>query len=173
MERRANQLEKLPSHGSPKDQVASDAVLRVDGLVANCLKLTPADLERLPQQELVDDFTCLEGWTVPGVKWAGVYLETVLAAAEPALEARFIQASAGEFSLPLPIDRSARVLLAIRLHNNPLPIEYGGPIRLVVPDGECFMQIKWLDHLELRKEPGINTAEQIALKRLETQKPPL
>lgn len=171
MGRRTNQLEKLPSHGSPKDDVAGGAVLRVDGLVAHCLKLTSADLERLPQQDLVDDFSCLDGWTVPAVKWGGVRLETVLAAAEPAQEARYIQASAGEFSIPLPIDRVGRVLLAVRLHDNPLPIEYGGPIRLVVPDGECFMQIKWLDHLEVCKEPGINTAEQIALQRLGSRKP--
>lgn len=171
MGRRANQLERLPSHGSPKDDVAGGAVLRVDGLVAHCLRLTSADLERLPQQDLVEDFTCLEGWTVPAVKWGGVWLETVLAAAEPAQEARYIQASAGEFSIPLPIDRAGRVLLAVRLHDNPLPIEYGGPIRLVVPDGECFMQIKWLDHLEVCKEPGINTAEQIALQRLGSRKP--
>ncbi len=153
--------------------MASGTVLRVDGLVAHCLKLTSADLERLPLQDLVDDFTCLEGWTVPGVKWGGVWLQAVLAAAGPAQEARYIQASAGEFSIPLPIDRAGRVLLAIRLHDNPLPTEYGGPIRLVVPDGECFLQIKWLDHLEVRKEPGINTAEQIALQRLGAQKPSL
>lgn len=171
MRRKVNLLEKLPLHSSPRNSAVGGAVLRVDGLVANCLTLTPADLELLPQREFVDDFTCLEGWTVPGVKWSGVLLETVLSPAKPAQEAHYIQASAGEFSMSLPIDRAGRVLLAIRLHDKPLPIEHGGPVRLVVPDGQCFMQIKWLDHLELREEPGINTAERIALKRLGAQKP--
>ena len=48
----------------------------------------------------------------------------------------------------------------------PIPPEYGGPVRLIVPGGDCFMNIKWLDHLELRNEPGPNTAKTIALGRL-------
>jgi len=68
------------------------------------------------------------------------------------------------------MDRVGRVLLATRLYNRALTTEHGVPVRPVVPDGECFMQIKWLDHLELRKEPGANTAERIALGRLAARK---
>lgn len=165
-----NLLEKLPIYSSPRNHAVGGTALRVDGLVTNRLKITQADLERLPQRDLVDDFTCLEGWTVPCVKWGGVLLETVLSFAKPAEEARYVQASAEGFSIPVPIDRAGRVLLAIRLHDKPLPAEHGGPVRLVVPDGQCFMQIKWLDHLELRRKPGTNTAERIALRRLGVQK---
>jgi len=42
-------------------------------------------------------------------------------------------------------------------------------MRLVVPGGECFTSIKWLDRLELRSEPGLNTAETIALDRLSSR----
>ncbi len=170
MGRKVTLLEKLPIHSSDRNYAVEGNVLRVDGLVASCLNLTPADLERLPQRDLVDDFTCLEGWTVPDVKWGGVLLETVLSSAKPAQEAHYIQASAGEFSISLPLDRAGRALLAICLHDKPLPIEHGGPVRLVVPDGQCFMQVKWLDHLELRKEPGTDTAKRIALGRLGAQK---
>ena len=90
--------------------------------------------------------------------------------AKPAAAVRCVQASAGEFSIPLPTDLVSRVLIATRLYDRALPAEQGGPFRLVVRDGDCFMQIKWLDHLELRKEPGPNTAEQIALGRLAAQK---
>jgi DMSO/TMAO reductase YedYZ molybdopterin-dependent catalytic subunit len=161
--------DRLPVHNSADDHDVQTYVLQVDGLVGQCLKLTAADLERLPQEDLVEDFTCLEGWTVPGVRWRGILFETVLSLARPRPQALWVQASARDFSLPLSLDRAKRALLAIRLGEDPVPVEHGGPVRLFVPGGECFMQIKWLDHLELRNEPGANTAEATALDRLRSQ----
>jgi DMSO/TMAO reductase YedYZ molybdopterin-dependent catalytic subunit len=159
-----------PVHRSLIDPDLNGAVLRVDGLVAECLQVTPTALQQLPQRDLTNDFTCLEGWTVPDVKWGGVLLEAVLSLARPAAQVRYVQASAGECSIPLAIDRVGRILIATRRYNRTLTAEHGGPFRLVVPDGDCFMQIKWLDHLELRQDPGPNTAERIALLRLSAQK---
>ncbi len=126
-------------HRYSRDPDLNGAVLRVDGLVSECLQLTAAALEGLPQRDFTNDFTCLEGWTVPGIRWGGVLLEVVLSLAKPAAQARCVQASAGEFSIPLPIDRIKRVLIATRLYDRALPVEHGGPFRLVVPDGDCFM----------------------------------
>ena len=69
----------------------------------------------MPQHELRDDFRCREGWVVPDVRWGGVLLETVLALARPHREARHVQASAGDFSISIPLDRAANALLAISL----------------------------------------------------------
>jgi hypothetical protein len=41
---------------------------KVDGLVRRPLELTFADFTALPQVEETKDFTCVEGWTVPGVR---------------------------------------------------------------------------------------------------------
>ena len=100
-------------------------------------------------------------------------LKTILSLTEPRLEVRYVQASAGDFSvsLPLPLGHVERALLAIRLYEGAVPSEHGGPVRLVVPGGQCFMNIKWLDHLELRTEPGANTAMTIALDRLSSLGP--
>lgn len=97
-------------------------------------------------------------------------LDAVLSLAKPAVLARYIPASAEEFSIPFPIDRIERALIAIHLDGRALRAEQGGPFRLVVPDGDCFMQIKWLDHLETCEEPRANTAERIALARLAVHK---
>jgi DMSO/TMAO reductase YedYZ molybdopterin-dependent catalytic subunit len=155
----------LPVHPYKAEQSRTGA-LRVSGLVGKSLELTLADLERLPQTDLTDDFTCVEGWTVPQLKWGGVLLETVLSLAEPAAAARYVQATAGEFSLPLSREVAQRALLAIHLNSEALPVEHGGPIRLVVPGGQCFTSVKWLETLELRAEAGPNTAEKIAMDRL-------
>ena len=161
---------ELPIHRADNELDLNCAVLRIDGLVEECLELTSEALERLPQRDFTNDFICLEGWTVPDVKWGGVLLEVLLSLAKPLAQARYVQASAGEFSIPLPVDRVGGVLVATRLYDRALTAEHGGPFRLVVPDGDCFMQIKWLDRLELRQEPGANTAERIALGRLAAQK---
>jgi len=157
----------LPVHErGDRESLVLPRSLRIDGLVVKPLDLTLADLELMAQHELRDDFRCREGWVVPDLRWRGVLLQTVFARARPHREARHVQASAGDFSISMPLDRAAHALLAIKLNESNLPLEHGGPVRLVVPGGECFTSIKWLDHLELRSEPGLNTAETIALARL-------
>lgn len=155
----------LPPHPMPRRFVAP-LTLRVDGLVRQALDLHPADILALPQQEVAGDFTCLEGWTAPQLSWRGVLLRDVLALAAVQAEARWLQASAGSFSTPLPIEIIGTALLALRLGLEDLPVEHGGPIRLVVPGQACFTSVKWLGHLELRAMPASNTAEEIALGRL-------
>ena len=92
-----------------------------------------------------------------------------LALARPHREARHVQASAGNFSISIPLDRAANALLAMSLNGTNLSVEHGAPVRLVLPGGECFTSIKWLDHLEVRSDPGENTAETIALARLSSR----
>jgi DMSO/TMAO reductase YedYZ molybdopterin-dependent catalytic subunit len=164
-------VEKLPVHSSRRDKDTSSHVIRVDGLVGKKLELKIADLERLPQENLTDDFTCLEGWTVPGVRWTGVSLAAALSAAEPKPEARYVQIAAGEFGVSIDREVAERALLAIRVGDSILPPEHGGPVRLVVPGGECFTSIKWVDHIELRAEPGEDSAKKIALGRLPSRTP--
>jgi DMSO/TMAO reductase YedYZ molybdopterin-dependent catalytic subunit len=161
--------DKLPVHPAQDEKGVPPHVLRVDGLVGRSLELTMADLERLPQQDLIDDFTCLEGWTVPRIQWRGVALETVLSLAKPRAEARYVEAGAGEFRVTLRREDAKRALIALRMGDSAVPREHGGPLRLVVPGGECFTSIKWLDHLELRSEPGENSGEKAARRRLACQ----
>ena len=52
--------------------------LAVNGLVDHPTTLTLADLQAMPQTELVRDFQCVTGWRVPQVHWSGVRLSTIL-----------------------------------------------------------------------------------------------
>jgi DMSO/TMAO reductase YedYZ molybdopterin-dependent catalytic subunit len=168
MQNEAKVLGKLPVHPGGR-QEAGAHVLRVDGLVGRRLALTASDFDGLPQRDVTADFICEEGWTVPAVQWWGISLEFVLALAELHPEARWVQASAGEFTVPIALQDARRALLATRLGEAALPSEHGGPVRLVVPGGDCWTSIKWLDHLELRSEPGENTGKSIALGRCEAK----
>src|SRR6185437_2025688 len=143
MNEESKNRKKLPIHEFPLSGDGPVHSVCVDGLVRTIRALTLADLRRLPQHEVVDNFTCLEGWTVPRVRWGGVLLKDALSLAEPLSEARYVQASARRFSLPLSLERVGQALLAIRLDENPIPREHGGPVRLIVSGGECFTSIKW------------------------------
>jgi DMSO/TMAO reductase YedYZ molybdopterin-dependent catalytic subunit len=157
-------LPELPVHR--RERLAPPTHVRVDGLVGRPLELSPAELAILPQRDEAADFGCLEGWTVAGVRWRGVPVAALLASVEPRAQATWVQASAGEFSVPLPLETAARALLALELDGRPLPPEHGGPVRLLVPGGECFTSVKWLDRLELRSEPAPNTARSTAIARI-------
>jgi DMSO/TMAO reductase YedYZ molybdopterin-dependent catalytic subunit len=48
------------------------------------------------------------------------------------------------------------VFLALRLNGRPLPIERGGPVRMLVPEGFGFKSIKWLDRVVLTNDYRAN-----------------
>lgn len=157
-------LESLPVH--PHPEPVPDYRLEVSGLVERPLSLTTEDLREMPQEEIFDEFACLEGWSVPGLRWRGVRVRDVLELAGADGEARWVQASVGDFSLPLPIADARESLLALMLNGEPIPQAHGAPVRLLVPGGECFTSVKWLARLEVRAEPAPNTASEIALRRI-------
>lgn len=158
-------LDALPVHpGEAPDPVTWR--LRIDGLVGEALDLDLDDLLGMTRQLVVDDFACLEGWTVPGIRWRGVPVADLLERAGVPAEAAWVQVTADDFSLPLPLAEARAALLAVEANDEPLAGAHGGPARLVVPGGECFTSIKWTDHIEVRAEPGDNSARRIALDRL-------
>jgi sulfite oxidase len=90
----------------------------------------------------------------------------VLALSQPAAKARFVQVSAGTYSISLALDESGESLLCDTLNGQPLTVEHGAPWRLIVPGGKCFTSVKWVQRLVLSREPGDNSGEQIARARL-------
>ena len=159
-------LDALPVHPGDAPDPATWR-LRIDGLVGAPLDLDLGELAAMPQRLMVDDFSCLEGWTVPGLRWRGVAVADLLDRAAALPEASWVQISADDFSLPLPLEQARGALLALEVNGEPLPAEHGGPARLVVPGGECFTSIKWAERIEVRAEAGDNSARRIALARLE------
>ena len=163
------ELPELPvfSNGGP----ALDLVvwrLKVDGLVARPLTLDYSRVRTLPAVEDLSAFECLEGWRVSQNRWRGVAVGTFLDRARPLPEAQFVTVHAGEYIMSLTLEEAQNpgVLLAYDLNDVPLAVEHGGPLRLVVPDSECFYGVKWVERLELAEEPT-ETGRAIALARIQ------
>jgi DMSO/TMAO reductase YedYZ molybdopterin-dependent catalytic subunit len=160
---------------TPERPNLSDWKLKVDGVVNQALSLTMDDLKKLPRVELVSVLECagngrsfyqprLPGaqWRFGSVgngKWAGVRFKDVLDKAglkDSAKEILFDGADEPlgkmeDFRRTVPIKKALDpdTLLAFEMNGQPLPIEHGYPLRLIVPGWAGDSWVKWLQHIEV------------------------
>ncbi|MEZ4403116.1 MAG: molybdopterin-dependent oxidoreductase [Kofleriaceae bacterium] len=126
--------------------------LTVDGAVAAPRTLTWADLEGFEQVEDVSDFHCVTKWSKMNLRWRGVRLADVIAAAEPHPDARFVMCHAYDrytTNLPLAEAVKADVLLVHTVDGAPLERDHGGPCRVITPQLYAWKGAKWVSRIEL------------------------
>ncbi len=134
--------------------------LKVSGLVDHPMTFTLADLEAMPQTELVRDFQCVTGWRVPQVHWSGVRLSTILerAGVQPSGRALRLTSFDGTYtdSLTLGQARLPDVLVALQMLGDVVTHNHGGPVRLYVAPMYGYKSVKWLSGIEVTDEvvPG-------------------
>ncbi len=161
---------------------ASGWRLQVGGLVERRLTLSLPELTRLPSDTRVVTLECAgngrhtlipsvegEPWrfgAVSTAEWTGVPLVEILDRAgvlSTATELLFRGADHGtvenaqeiHFERSLSVD-SARVgdaLLAYAMNGEPLPLQHGYPVRLIVPGWYGVASVKWLTDIEATDEP--------------------
>jgi DMSO/TMAO reductase YedYZ molybdopterin-dependent catalytic subunit len=164
-------LKKLPRFPLPADLPAGRWHLLVGGLVRRPLALSIEDLAGMAGAALVADFACEEGWRVPGLRWRGIPLRAVLELAGVAPEATHVGMRSGEYLSVLPLDGVGETepLLAFELDGGPLPVEHGGPLRLVGATTACYESVKWVEAIELLQDATADTARAIAFGRLQSR----
>lgn len=110
-----------------------------------------------------------EQWGLGAVgtaEWTGAALHSVLERSwlPSAVEVSFRGADEGapkelgrriayERSLPIVVARGEDVLVAYAMNGKPIPREYGGPLRLVVPSWYGMASVKWLAEIRLLDKP--------------------
>ena len=159
--------------------------LNVGGLVDRPMSLSVADLRQMPSRTLVVTLECAgngrtgfnpavdgEKWDLGAVstaEWAGVPLVEVLDRAGVRANARevvFRGADGGtveghkepirfERSLRLDQTREAEALLVYAMNGEPLPVQHGYPVRMIVPGWYAVASVKWLTEIEVLDRPFV------------------
>ena len=126
--------------------------LVVDGAVEEPIRLSWKDFSELPQTRDVSDFHCVTTWSKMDVPWEGVQLSTVLALARPRPEATHLITHAYDgYSTNLALEEALKddVLLVHTAEGQPLPLEHGGPVRVITPQLYAWKGAKWIRRLEV------------------------
>jgi DMSO/TMAO reductase YedYZ molybdopterin-dependent catalytic subunit len=146
--------------GGVPEATADGYRLAVSGLVERPGEHTLADLQAMPQTELVRDFQCVTGWRVRQVPWAGVPLSHLLDLAGPTGAATAVRLTSfdGEYTESLTLEQARRpdVLVALQMLGAPVNHDHGGPVRLYTAPMYGYKSIKWLSGIELTTDvqPG-------------------
>ncbi|MHC2999366.1 molybdopterin-dependent oxidoreductase [Microbacterium sp. HJ5] len=131
--------------------------LKVQGLVDEPVELTFDDLVGMGLDEYSITLTCVSnevgGNLLGTAKWLGVPVRDVLALAGPQTGADMVLSRSIDgfmASTPLEVltDDGRDAILAVAMNGEPLPLEHGFPVRMVVPGLYGYVSAtKWLTEL--------------------------
>ncbi len=133
---------------------------QVEGEVENPIDVDwEGFLQLAPKSEQVADFHCVTTWSKFDVRWGGIKFLDLASLVRPAEQARFLIAHSADgytTNLPLADCMAEDVILAWELDGQPLPLEHGGPMRLVVPELYGWKSAKFLRKLvfSAQDQPG-------------------
>ena len=148
----------LTAEVSPRLDLAT-WTLGVDGLVESAQEWTWEQVQRLPASTYAGDIPCVTTWSKPGTSLSGVSVDDLLAAAGPLPTATHVVAwshSGYTTNLPLADLTGGKAWVVWEHEGQPLPLEHGGPARLLVPHLYFWKSVKWVGGLRLldHDEPG-------------------
>lgn len=155
----------------PTEKELKPEVWRFDlfGLIEEPVSFTWKEFQSLPRTRVFADMHCVTRWSRLGNTWEGVSTREVLKHVKLKPEAKFVMVHAYDriFSafgggknwntnLPLEYFLDEDCLFADKHDGEPIPIEHGGPLRLVIPKLYAWKSAKWVQGIEFRADdtPG-------------------
>jgi DMSO/TMAO reductase YedYZ molybdopterin-dependent catalytic subunit len=125
---------------------------QVWGEVDTPLTLTWEQLSALPTIEVAQDIHCVTRWSRFDATFGGVAWSTIRKLVSPRPSARFaIAHSEHDYTanVPAPFLDLEGAMLATHADGEPLTLEHGWPMRLIVPGKYFWKSAKWLRGIEL------------------------
>jgi DMSO/TMAO reductase YedYZ molybdopterin-dependent catalytic subunit len=131
----------------------------VDGLVEQPTTWDWEQIHGLPESEFHGDIHCVTTWSKLAMTFAGVSVDELLAVARPDPTATHVLARSHTgytTNLPLADVTGGKAWVAWEVDGGPLPVDHGGPARLLVPHLYFWKSAKWVSGLRLldHDEPG-------------------
>ena len=133
--------------------------LTVNGLVESPTTWSWSDVQALPRSSYDGDIHCVTTWSKLGIRFAGVSVDTLLAATSPRPTATHMVARSHTgytTNLPLTDITGGKAWIVWEADGQPLHPEHGGPARMIVPHLYFWKSTKWISGIELldHDEPG-------------------
>ncbi|MFL6026477.1 MAG: molybdopterin-dependent oxidoreductase [Friedmanniella sp.] len=133
--------------------------LSISGMVETPVTLTWAELMALPLVEHLTTLTCVSnevgGDLIGNALWLGYPIRDLLARAKPTAGADMVLSTSKDgFTAGTPLaaltDRNRQALLAVGMNGEPLPLQHGFPVRMVVPGLYGYVSAtKWVTQLKV------------------------
>ena len=133
--------------------------LRITGMVQNPIQINYAELTAKPLVEHITTLTCVSnevgGDLAGNALWLGYPIRELLAEAKPLAGADMVLSKSHDgWSASTPLsaltDPKRAAILAIGMNGQPLPIEHGFPVRMVVPGLYGYVSAtKWVTSLRV------------------------
>jgi len=129
--------------------------LRIFGLVDGEKTLSWQQYQSLPRVRVTADFHCVTRFSTLDNGWEGVSTQEVIRQVRVDPEASHVMVHCyGGYTTNLPLeDFLSDQALFVDCHNgNPLLVDHGGPVRLIVPHLYAWKSAKWVNGIELMAE---------------------
>jgi DMSO/TMAO reductase YedYZ molybdopterin-dependent catalytic subunit len=153
------QFYRIDTAFTPPSIAPADWSLRIHGMVDHEIRLSYADLVRRSFTEDWVTLCCVSnevgGNLISNAWWSGVLIREILAEVgiRPGADA-VLQTSQDGWTCGTPLaaltDPNRSAMLAVAMNGEPLPVEHGFPVRMVVPGLYGYVSAtKWLVDLEV------------------------
>ena len=121
------------------------------GAIEAPLRLNWREFQTLPKVKVTSDFHCVTRWSRFDNAWEGVAFREILGRVQLKPGAAFVLVHAEQgftANVPLPdLDRD-NVLFATHHDGQPLTLDHGYPLRLIVPHLYAWKSVKWVRGIE-------------------------
>jgi DMSO/TMAO reductase YedYZ molybdopterin-dependent catalytic subunit len=137
--------------------------LVVDGAVEHPVELTWDDFMALPQVTDDSDFHCVTTWSRMNLTWVGVRFADLAALVQPRDDAAYIYVHGYDgYTTNVPLEEALKpdVLVAHTVDGQPLPLEHGGPARMITPQLYAWKGTKWIKRVEFLADNRLGFWEQ-------------
>ena len=134
--------------------------LRITGMVENEVEIDFAELLALPLEESTTTLACVSnvvgGDLIGNATWLGYPIRQLLARAKPTSGADMVLSRSQDgFTAGTPLEAltdGRNAILAVGMNGEPLPLEHGYPVRMVVPGLYGYVSAtKWVVELKLTR----------------------
>ncbi len=125
--------------------------LELKGACKHPLTLKWADFMALEQIDDTSDFHCVTTWSKYDIAWKGVRFADLAALADVDEKATHVMTYGYDgYTTNLPLVEALKpdVLLVHTANQAPLPVEHGGPVRMITPQLYAWKGAKWIKGIE-------------------------